>query len=280
MARIFISYSRSDVTFARDLTANLSDLGADVWLDVDDIPAGENWGRAIQQGLDSSDVMIVVISPDSMASTNVENEWQYFLDQGHPVIPVLWRPAKVHFQLHRLQYIDFHTQDFDKALRQLHSELRRKGVSLAPISAQLSTQNIGVPIPAQPALPRRGERFPRSVVVSAAVMIALVIVAIILALSGVLGGGDEPNEDEIVTQADDHLLTQTVVVLMTPRLSPTDTPNPTSTPEPTATYTLEPTNMPEPTAIDTLEPLNTPYPTETPTFIPAGSRNSDWTPII
>ncbi|MBN1965725.1 MAG: hypothetical protein JW910_13825, partial [Anaerolineae bacterium] len=43
-----------------------------------------------------------------------------------PLIPVLWRPAKIHFQLSRIQYIDFTRQDYHKALEQLRVEIQRK----------------------------------------------------------------------------------------------------------------------------------------------------------
>src|SRR5690606_30934422 len=98
--------------------------------DVEDIPAGMKWSRAIQQGLDSAEVMVVLISPTSMASSNVEDEWQYFLDHKKPVIPVLLQPAKIHFQLNRVQYIDFLNQNYYHALSQLYSEFRRKGIQL------------------------------------------------------------------------------------------------------------------------------------------------------
>jgi hypothetical protein len=49
MARIFISYSRVDEAFARQLAKTLSEYGADVWIDVEDIPAGMKWSSAIQQ---------------------------------------------------------------------------------------------------------------------------------------------------------------------------------------------------------------------------------------
>lgn len=148
MARLFISYSRKDEEFARRLAQSLSELGADVWIDVEDIPAGMKWSSAIQQGLDICEALIVIISPDSMVSNNVEDEWQYYFDQKKPVIPILYRPAKVHFQLSRIQYINFHTQDYGLALRQLHSELRRQGVNLNPIPSAPVT----VPLPPQKPL--------------------------------------------------------------------------------------------------------------------------------
>jgi hypothetical protein len=125
MARIFISYSRSDEVFARKLATSLSDAGADVWIDVQDIPAGMKWSHAVQEGLDVCDVMLVIISPTSMVSNNVEDEWQHYLDKRKPIIPVRWQPADVHFQLNRIQFVDFYQQDYGEAFKHLWAELER-----------------------------------------------------------------------------------------------------------------------------------------------------------
>ena len=129
MSSVFISYSRKDERFARQLATALSNRGFDVWIDVEDIPAGMKWSSAIQQGLDQADAMVVVISPDSMASTNVEDEWQYFLDQRKPVFPVLLRQAKVHFQLSRIQYVDFLNATFEDGFSALQGQLLAKGIT-------------------------------------------------------------------------------------------------------------------------------------------------------
>lgn len=136
MSRIFISYSRSDVEFARRLAHSLSEMGAQIWIDVNDIPAGMKWSSAIQQGLNVCQVMLVIISPDSMASTNVEDEWQYYMDEGKPVIPLLYRPAEKHFQIRRLQHVDFHTLSYDAAFERLVRELAAKGVPFQSITPQ------------------------------------------------------------------------------------------------------------------------------------------------
>jgi hypothetical protein len=127
MTHIFISYSRKDAAFARRLAESLSHLGADLWLDVEDIPAGMNWRSAIQEGLDTAQLMLVVISPDAMKSVNVEHEWQYFMDEGKTIIPVLWRTAKLHFQLRSLQWVDFQNQPYDAAFDKLLDELKKYG---------------------------------------------------------------------------------------------------------------------------------------------------------
>ncbi|HEX3052207.1 MAG TPA: SUMF1/EgtB/PvdO family nonheme iron enzyme [Aggregatilineaceae bacterium] len=135
MARVFISYSRTDKAFAQRLASDMARLGADVWIDMEDIPAGKDWSNAIQEGLDTGDVMLLLLSPKACASPNVEEEWKYFKEQGKPIIPILLEPCKIHYQLRSLQYIDFHTQDYDPALAQLQSALKRDGIELTSISA-------------------------------------------------------------------------------------------------------------------------------------------------
>lgn len=128
MPKVFISYSRTDESFARQLASSLSGIGVDIWLDVDDIPAGMNWSSAIQEGLNGCDAMIVVVSPESMRSRNVAVEWQYFWDQEKLLIPVVLRSADIHFQLRRIQNLNFEGQPYDTAFSQLVGELRRNGL--------------------------------------------------------------------------------------------------------------------------------------------------------
>ncbi|MBI5959715.1 MAG: TIR domain-containing protein [Chloroflexi bacterium] len=129
MSQVFISYSRNDEEIARKIATDLDRLGLDVWIDTDDIPPGVNWSTAIQEGLDACEVLILILSPESMASSNVTDEWQYFRDERKPIIPVQWRMApKVHFQLRRIQYVDFSIQEYDHALEQLRLRLREAAI--------------------------------------------------------------------------------------------------------------------------------------------------------
>ena len=128
MPRIFVSYSRDNESFAHQLAQSLSEAGADVWIDVEDIPVGMNWSTAIQEGLDTSDVLLVVLSPSSMASKNVAQEWQYFIDHDRPIVPILYQPTSIHFQLNRLQYIDFYNNPYETALLLLYQHLSKLGV--------------------------------------------------------------------------------------------------------------------------------------------------------
>ena len=118
--KVFISYSRKDSDFTRKLATSLSRQGADIWIDTEDIPAGVKWSNAVQDGLDTCTAMVLVVSPDSMDSTNVEDEWQYYHEHHKLIIPVLCRPTTIrYFQLKRIQYVDFVTQSYSDAYKQL-----------------------------------------------------------------------------------------------------------------------------------------------------------------
>ena len=133
MLEVFISYSRQDQEFAARLASSLAAIQANVWIDVDKIQAGVKWSTAIQQGLEQSELLLIVLSPDGMASTNVEDEWQWFLDQKKRVIPLLYRPTQIHFQLSRLQYINFTNKDYDSAFRDLYHEIQRHGFEVGEL---------------------------------------------------------------------------------------------------------------------------------------------------
>jgi hypothetical protein len=132
MSRLFISYCREDGNFAKRLADDLKLAGANVWIDVNDITPGIKWSTAVQRGLLESDIMVVILSPEAVSSTNVEDEWQAYLDEQKPVIPILLRPInqQMPFQLRRLQYIDFHQQDYRQAFEQLKNALQRYEIQL------------------------------------------------------------------------------------------------------------------------------------------------------
>jgi hypothetical protein len=241
MAKIFISYSRVDEPFARELAAALTAMGADVWIDVEDIPAGQKWSSAIQQGLDVCDALLVVISPEAMASTNVEDEWQYFLDQKRPVFPILYRPAKIHFQLSRIQYIDFSRQPFARAILQLNAELRRRGIGVQPMAG--ATGSIAPVV--QPPLPTtdRPRRFTLPIIGGGTIAIVIGILAALGAFN-----------------------------------SPSPVPTPTSSPSHTAAA-LVPSDTPAPASSVSLTPASSPTPLATATPAVTATRTRRGTPL-
>jgi hypothetical protein len=76
--KIFVSYSHEDHAIVEALTAQLRAVGVQVWADRDVSP-GENLALAIGKALEQSDAMIVLVSPQSMASLWVQRELEYAL---------------------------------------------------------------------------------------------------------------------------------------------------------------------------------------------------------
>jgi iron(II)-dependent oxidoreductase len=258
MARIFISYSRQDERFARQLAGSLSQMGADIWIDVEDIPAGMKWSSAIQQGLDAAELMIVILSPDSMASRNVEDEWQYALDQHKPIVPVLLRPAKIHFQLNRIQYIDFTDQPYEAALRQLYVEMTRKGLTLNPNMPAPELAYRPAPHQMTPPMtnpPAGGRRWPIPAIGGGLLVVVAAAIALLVALNS--GNTSLPLPTPSVTPP--------ILQATAPESLPTATPPP-------------PTDAPTATESPTQAPTSTPIPLGLP-----GNpvvQNGQWQPVV
>ena len=127
----FISYSREDSEFALRLAEDLKAAGAAVWLDQLDIQPGQRWARAVQDALNDCPRMLVILSPSSVDSTNVEDEVSFALEEKKTVIPVLYRECKIPFRLRPLQHLDFRT-DYPRGLQGL---LKTGAVTMAVVPA-------------------------------------------------------------------------------------------------------------------------------------------------
>jgi hypothetical protein len=143
MSRIFICYSRKDQEFKERLLTSLTKHNFETWVDSQNISVGDYWSDKVQEGLEKSDIMLVIISPDSMKSRPAKDEWEYFLDKGKPIIPVLWNDAERHHRIHSLHYVDFSRQDFDVAFAELQGELRAKGINPTPTTGKIPKNKMG-----------------------------------------------------------------------------------------------------------------------------------------
>jgi hypothetical protein len=135
----FFSYSRQDSEFVLKLAKDLRNAGAAVWLDQLDIQPGERWDSTVEQALAKCPRMLLVLSPNSVESTNVMDEVSFALEERKLLIPILYRDCKIPFRLRRVQYIDART-DYQRGLHEL---LRMLGVGTTEATGQ-------VPPPAVP----------------------------------------------------------------------------------------------------------------------------------
>jgi serine/threonine protein kinase len=102
--QIFISYARKDSDYVYTLARELRRIGLSIWIDQD-ISTGANWDKSIEEALKTCDKMLLIVSPASMLSENVQDEWSYFLEEGKAVFPFVYQEAEMSFRLRRRQYI-------------------------------------------------------------------------------------------------------------------------------------------------------------------------------
>ncbi len=127
MPRVFISYSRDDLPFVSRLAQDLRACGAALWLDQEEISAGEDWTDAVWEGLKACDLLLLVISPASMDSREVASEWKYYLNNRKPILPLLAAAtAHIHYQVSALQYVDFCAAPYETALHDLLAEINAR----------------------------------------------------------------------------------------------------------------------------------------------------------
>ncbi len=88
-ATIFISYSRRNKEFVRDLFDALVEQGYDPWVDFEDIPFSVDWWEEIKDAIDRFDVFLFVVSNDSLVSRVANKELTYARELNKRIIPVI-----------------------------------------------------------------------------------------------------------------------------------------------------------------------------------------------
>jgi len=101
--QIFLSYARNDSEYVHKLAKELQRVGVHIWIDQD-IEPGENWDEAIEKALNSCDKMLLIVSPSSVKSENVQDEWSYFLEEGKALYQFIYEKTSLPFRLRRRQY--------------------------------------------------------------------------------------------------------------------------------------------------------------------------------
>ncbi len=88
MAHAFISYSKRDQIYARQLADKLRTEGFNVWID-DRLDYGEEWWSVIVQAIQDCTAFIVIMSSELKASKWVKRELGVADHQNKPIFPLL-----------------------------------------------------------------------------------------------------------------------------------------------------------------------------------------------
>jgi hypothetical protein len=123
--RIFISYSRSDVDFARRLSRDLVSRGGLVWMDEKEISVGDSISESVEKGLATVDFFCLVLSAQSVSRPWVQREYrtalnlQLAMSGNRPrILPLVIDNVDVPILLKDIRYADF-TASYIQGLEQL-----------------------------------------------------------------------------------------------------------------------------------------------------------------
>ncbi len=109
-ARVFISYSRKDKFFADRLDLALRERGYAVLIDRSEILAFEDWWKRIESMISSSDTVVFVLSPGSVASEVCKKEVAFAVSLNKRFAPIVCQRVELQAVpevLRRLNFIDF-----------------------------------------------------------------------------------------------------------------------------------------------------------------------------
>ncbi len=113
---VFISYSRSDSGFARQLNDALQSQGKRTWFDQESIASGSDFRQEICRGIEGADNFLFVLSPNAVNSPYCADEVEYAAKLNKRFVTVLHQPvnsAELHPDLAKVQWIDFHSAQAD-----------------------------------------------------------------------------------------------------------------------------------------------------------------------
>jgi len=109
---IFISYSHADQTIVHQIAADLMKHNAHVWVDSWELNVGDSIVSRVQQAIQESDALLVVLSKTSVASEWCKKELNAALireleEKRVLVLPVLLEDCEVPIFLREKMYADF-----------------------------------------------------------------------------------------------------------------------------------------------------------------------------
>lgn len=117
---VFLSYHSGDGEWVALLKKRLAEAGIRVWLDSEQIRPGDRYPGVLARAIDQVGSVVVVLSPGSVASPWVEEEYNLALAKRRRVIAVLIEHVEPPGFLHGRTWVDFRdAAAFDASLEQL-----------------------------------------------------------------------------------------------------------------------------------------------------------------
>jgi WD40 repeat protein len=103
MSDVFLSYSRKDTQFVREIFEALSARKREAWIDLHGIEYSTKWWDEICAGIDGSDNFVFFVSPNSLESLYCHREIQHALKHHKRIIPCLFHQVDQAAMFHAWQ---------------------------------------------------------------------------------------------------------------------------------------------------------------------------------
>ena len=130
-SKLFISYSRAQTPFVDRLADQLEDRGFSLWLDYQSLVPARPWFPQIEDGIDGADVLLLIVSKESINSRNVEPEWKRALDRGKRIVLLIFEAVPLPSALQTCEWVDFRSH-YNSAFQELVRLLERPALSQVP----------------------------------------------------------------------------------------------------------------------------------------------------
>jgi hypothetical protein len=125
---IFVTYAREEwESFVAPLTILLQDAGLKVWVDQYLVQGGDDWMLAVEQAMSECRLLVVVVSPEALASRYVRLAYRYFFNREKPMIPLLYAGVdEMPPELKNLHSIRYDSHNRKKTFDELIAEVKSR----------------------------------------------------------------------------------------------------------------------------------------------------------
>jgi len=128
--QVFFAYSFKNKEFVEGLANDLREKGIRTWLPAEQIRPGDILERRIEEGIETSGYLIVIVSRASIESKWMQLEINMALEREQKgkwpkIIPVLIEDVSIPMSIHERVYIDFR-QNYENGLKRVVETIEPK----------------------------------------------------------------------------------------------------------------------------------------------------------
>ena len=172
----FISYASEDESVAGTISEYLERTGVSCWIAPRDVRLGADYGSEIIDGIESSSVMVLVLSEHANSSEFVKREVERAVAKGKPIFPVRVRevvPSKsLELFISSAEWVDAWQPPIEQYLGRLADSIRTASTFYASHDANGTAASLPGPV-----LPRRDLQRPAIIGLGLVVIVLSVLLA-------------------------------------------------------------------------------------------------------